>query len=113
MAQDLHNAIKSEERMQHFLFGTTVGTQDSGHRSLAMPAPVRQSDGAPGAFAGAHPNQIKLSTMQFNREKAMPALMQPEYQDHSTKTKMVDKGMGRLSDGVERPVTVKKMKPGF
>jgi hypothetical protein len=108
----LSEGIAAETRTQHFMFGTTVGSQDDGHRSLARPAPMRQSDGAKGDFFGAHPNEIKLSTMQFNREKAMPHLMEHE-KDNSTKTKLVDTGLGRLSDGVERPVKVTKVKPGF
>lgn len=96
--------IKAETASQTFLFGGTVGTQDSGERTLARPAPMNQVTGQKGAFWGAPNDAIKLAQMQENRRSAMPGLMQPPPSNDRPAAKLNDLGMGRLSDGVERPV---------
>ncbi len=111
----LHKQIAAETQTQKYLFGTTVGTQDSGERTLKRPAPAggmltmpTGGEAGPGysrpVFHGAHPNAIKLAQMRENHADAMAGLMQPAPTNDRKVEGLVDVGMGRLSDGVERPV---------
>lgn len=117
------SGIKVEKAKQEYMFGGRVGTEDSGERGHDN----RLSDGAsatsrsysqrqapinkngPGHFFGQHNSVIQHAQMKVNTEQAMPGLMQPPpASPHSMGTKLVDHGMGRESDGVERPVKVTK-----
>lgn len=111
----LHAKINAATQKQVGMFGTTVGTQDDGMRTKARPAPVGghlpvPTGGAEGpgfsrpVFHGAHPNAIKLAQMNVNYDNAMAGLMQPPPSNDRKVEGLVDTGMGRLSDGVERPV---------
>jgi hypothetical protein len=100
----LKAAVHAEVQRHLSTFGTVVGTMDDGGVTDKRPAP---SGGAPGSrpvFHGAHPNAIKLAQMQDNYHKAMTGLMVPPPDNSRTTEGLVDTGMGRLSDGVERPV---------
>lgn len=109
-----HAAIQQATAKQTAMFGTLVGTQDDGQRTAQRPAPVGGHlpvpVGAEGpgysrpVFHGAHPNAIKLAQMNVNYDSAMAGLMQPPPSNDRKVEGLVDTGMGRLSDGVDRPV---------
>ena len=96
--RSLHQAIQTETDNQKFLFGGLVGTQDDGQRTVKRPGPLG------GQFEGAAPNVIRLAQMQDNRRQAMAGIMQPPPSNDRGVEGMVDTQLGRLSDGVERPV---------
>lgn len=119
--KNLQRAIDRETATQKYLFGTVVGTQDDGKFTSERPLPgtatthrggeVRTYNGTPegrGDFRGASHLAIHLATMQDNHAKAMGILMQHPSDGSRPTEKMVDTGMGRLSDGVERPVRAYK-----
>ena len=97
-SRDASRQVGREAQSQRYLFGTVLGPQDSGERTLRNPAPVH------GAFEGAPANAIRLAQMQYNHEIAMPALMQEDPDNNRKAEGLVDKGMGRLSDGRSHPV---------
>ena len=97
--RSLHNAIKAETDTQNYMFGGLVGSQDDGHRTVKRPGPPLG-----GQFHGAEPNAIRLAQMQDNRRQAMAGIMQPPPTNDRGVEGLVDTQLGRLSDGVERPV---------
>lgn len=113
-AHPLSQALKAETAKHLSMFGTVVGTQDDGGVTDKRPAPSGGKLPAPvGAagpgysrpvFHGAHPNAIKLAQMQDSYSKAMVGLMVPPPDNSRAVEGLVDRGMGRLSDGQERPV---------
>lgn len=91
-------AIRQEAATQKHYFGTVLGPQDDGMRTLDRPAPMG------GHFQGAPPEAIALAQMKINREHAMAHLMQPAPTNDRKVEGLVDTGMGRLSAGPEKPV---------
>jgi hypothetical protein len=65
---------------------------------------MQNAPGARGSFYGARPRDIQLAQLHYNSEVAMPGLMQPPPSNSNASSKLVDTGLGRLSDGVDRPV---------
>jgi hypothetical protein len=103
----LHQRIQAEAATQSYLFGTLVGTQDDGERTLKRPAPVGGAEGSNPVYRGTPPSVIKYATMVESHQDAMAGLMQPAPSNDRKTEGLVDVGMGRLSDGVERPVTTR------
>lgn len=101
---DLHAAIKAELAQHDYFFGTRVGAEDDGRRTLKRPAPTGGAEGSKPAFEGAHPNEIRLATLRENRRQAMAGLMQPPPDNERSGTKLVDPGLGREAYPQKFPV---------
>lgn len=113
-SKTLGQAIARETREQNYDFGVVLSPTDTGERRGAdriVGGVVKWNQGrAPvgGILEGAPADVIRLTQMQENRRRAMPALMeQPPNREPvgSKKVKLVDKGLGRLLSSRTFPVS--------
>lgn len=119
----LHASVAAETARHVAMFGTVVGTQDDGKYTQNRPTVGSYAHGE--TYNGLHPYPtggaegpgysrprytgedhvaVQVATMRDSYDKAMAGLMIPPSDNARQTEGLVDTGMGRLSDGVERPV---------